>query len=170
MFRGEHGKPSLQEAAVEIRVVGDDEHYLAQQIVDGSIVNAVTRDHLIGNAGNLRDLRWDRKAGIFEPLPGAENFVDPPVLTVIFEEADAKFDDPVGIGIRTGGFHIHDGDDELWTVIGWVVFGLRLQPTGNTIIAALDERAGHLFQRIPHLADVPNRLPQRATRQGAELR
>jgi len=30
------------------------------QIADGSIVDAVTRNHLIGNAGDLRDLGWDR--------------------------------------------------------------------------------------------------------------
>ena len=36
MFRGEQGKPFLQEAPVEIRVVGDDEHYPAQQIADGA--------------------------------------------------------------------------------------------------------------------------------------
>jgi hypothetical protein len=63
----------------------------------------VTRDHLIGNAGNFCDLARDGKAGIFEPLPGAENFVDPPALTVIFEEADAEFDDLVAIGARAGG-------------------------------------------------------------------
>ena len=51
MFRDERGKPFLKEAAIEIRVVGDDEHYPAYQIVDGSMINAVTRDHLIGNAG-----------------------------------------------------------------------------------------------------------------------
>jgi hypothetical protein len=50
-----------------------------------------------------------------------------------------------------------------------VVFGLRLQPTGNTIIAALDERAGHIFATVP-VADIANRLPQRSTRQGAEFR
>jgi hypothetical protein len=33
MFLGEDRNPFLQEAAVEIRVVGDDEHYPAQQIV-----------------------------------------------------------------------------------------------------------------------------------------
>jgi hypothetical protein len=41
--------------------------------------------------------RRDGKAEIFEPLPGAEHFVNPPVLTVIFEEADADFDDLVAI-------------------------------------------------------------------------
>jgi hypothetical protein len=48
----------------------------------------------------------------------------------------------------------YDGGDELWAVIGWVVFGLRLQPTGDTIIAALDERPGHLFERVLHTADM----------------
>ncbi len=95
MFRGEGRKSLFQEAAVEIRVVGDDEQYPAQQIVDGSIVNAMTGDHLICDAGNVRNLRRDRETGIFEPLPGAENFVDPPSLTVIFEAADAEFDDLV---------------------------------------------------------------------------
>ena len=74
------------------------------------------------------------------------------------------------IGVGAGGFDIYDGGDEFGNVVWWMIFGLGLQPTGDTIVAALDERAGHLFQRIPHLADVPNRLPQRATRQGAELR
>jgi len=55
MFCREDGKPPLQEAAVEIRIMGDDEHYPPQQIVDGAIVDAVIGDHLIGNAGNVRD-------------------------------------------------------------------------------------------------------------------
>jgi len=41
-------KPFFQEAAVGRGVVGDDEHYPAYQIVDGSMINAVTGDHLIG--------------------------------------------------------------------------------------------------------------------------
>jgi hypothetical protein len=118
MFRGEGGEPSLQETAVERGVVGDDEHYPPEQIVDGSIINAVTRDHLVGNAGNVRDFWWDREAGIFEPLPGAENFVDPPVLTVVFEEADPDFDDFVAIGVSASRLDIDDGGDELWVVIG----------------------------------------------------
>jgi hypothetical protein len=89
MLRREHRNPFLQEAAVEIRMMGDHEHHPAQQIVDGSIVDAVTGDHLIGDAGNGRDVRRDGKAGIFEPLPGAQDSVDPPALPVIFEEAEA---------------------------------------------------------------------------------
>ena len=84
----------------------------------------MTGDHLICDSGNVRDLRWDRKAGIFEPLPGAKDFVDPPGLTVIFEKADAEFDDLVAIAIRAGRLDIHDSGDELGTVIGWVVFGV----------------------------------------------
>ena len=141
-----------------------------QQIVDGAIVDAVTDDHLIGNAGNLRDLGRDRNAGIFEPLPGAENFVDPSALTVIFEEADAEFDDFVAIGVGAGSFHVDDGGDEPRTIVGWVIFGLGLQSIGDAIIAAFDKRPSHLFERIPHLADVPNRFPRRPIRQGAELR
>jgi hypothetical protein len=71
MFRGESSKSFLQEATVEIRIMRDDEDNPVEQIVDGSVVNAVTSDHLIGDAGDLRDLGRDRKAGIFEPLPGA---------------------------------------------------------------------------------------------------
>jgi hypothetical protein len=37
-----------------------------------------------------------------EPLPGAESFVDPSRLTVILEEADPEFDDPVAIGGISG--------------------------------------------------------------------
>jgi len=171
MFRGEGGKSFFQEAAIEIRIVGDEEHYPAKQIADSGIINPATSDHLIGDAGNSRDLGRDRETGIFEPLPGAENFVDSPGLTVVFEEADPEFDDLVAIGIGAGGFYIHDGGDELWAAIGWVVFRPRLQPTADAILAALDERPSHLFQRVPHRADVPNRLlSQRSTRQGAELR
>jgi hypothetical protein len=102
-------EPFFEEAAVERGVVGDDEHYPAQQIVDGSIVNAVTGDQMIGNAGNGRDFRQNGKARIFGPLPGGENFVDPPALTVVFEEADAELDDLVAIGVGAGGLDIHDG-------------------------------------------------------------
>jgi len=41
----------------------------------------------------------DREAGIFKPFPGAENFVDPPGLAVIFKEADPEFDDFVAIRV-----------------------------------------------------------------------
>ena len=84
MFRGESSKSFLQEATGEIRIMRDDEDNPVEQIVDGSIVDAVTGDHLIGNAGDLRDLGRDARARIFQPFPGAENFIDPPALTVIF--------------------------------------------------------------------------------------
>jgi len=69
MLRSESGKPFFEESAVEIRIVGDDEHDPAQQIVGGAIVDAVTGDHLIGYAGDIRDLGRDWKAGIFKPFP-----------------------------------------------------------------------------------------------------
>ena len=69
MFHGEGRKPLFQEAAVEIRMMGDDEDDPAKQIIDGLFVDPMTSGHLIGNAGDLRDLRWDGKAGIFEPFP-----------------------------------------------------------------------------------------------------
>ena len=59
MFRGEHGKPFFQKGALEISVMGDDEHYPVEQIVHGSVINSATSEHLIGNAGDLRDLGWD---------------------------------------------------------------------------------------------------------------
>jgi hypothetical protein len=95
--------------------------------------------------------------------PGSSNhseeprtFIDPPGLTVILEEADAELDELVAIGIGAGGFHVHDSGDELWNVIGRVVFGQEPQPTGDAIIAALDERAGHLFQRVLHVGGIAN--------------
>src|SRR5258707_1188035 len=63
-FRGESGKPFLQEATIKSGVVGDDEYGPPEQIVHGPIIYALAGDHLIGNAGNVRDLRRDRKAGI----------------------------------------------------------------------------------------------------------
>ena len=141
MFRSKGGKTFLQKAAVETRVVGDNEHYPVEQIVDGVFVDALTGDHLIGNAGHASDLRRDRKARIFEPFPRAEDFVDPSALAVILEEVDPQFDNSVAVGVSSGGFDIRDSSDQLWGVIGWVVLGLRFQPTSNPIIAALDERS-----------------------------
>src|SRR5882757_9333363 len=119
----------------------------------------MTGDHRIGDAGNGRDLGRNWTSGIFEPLPGAENFVDSPVLTVVFEEADAEFDNSVAIGTGAGGFYIYNGSNEFRNVVGWVVFGLRLQSTGDTIVAALDERASHLFERRFHVADIARCSP-----------
>ena len=64
---------------------------------------------------------------------------------VVFEQADGEFDNLVAIRVGASGFYIHDGGDELWTTIGWVVLGLRLQSSGDAIIAALDERSGRVF-------------------------
>ena len=99
------------------------------------------------------------KTGIFEPLPGTQNSIDPPALPVVLEGADAQFDDLVAVGIGPGGFYIHDGGDELWRVVRRVVFGQRLQPTGNPVIAALDERLSHLFECRFHVADIGRSPP-----------
>jgi hypothetical protein len=56
MSRGKAGNAFFQEAPIEISIVGDDEHSAAQEYVDSLILNAVARNHLIGNAGDLRDL------------------------------------------------------------------------------------------------------------------
>jgi hypothetical protein len=40
--------------------------------------------------------------------------------------------------------------------LGWVVFGVWLQPTCDPIIAALDERPDHLFQRVLHVGGIAN--------------
>jgi len=77
-------------------------------------------------------------------------------LPVVLEGADAQFDDLVAIGIGPRGFDIHDSGDELRRAIRWVVFGLRFQPTSNPIIAALDERSSHLFERRFHVPDIEN--------------
>src|SRR5271165_3415405 len=69
VFGNEGGKPFLQETAIESSVMGNHEHGPSQQIVDGSIVDAVTGHHLISYPGQVGDLGWDRKAGIFESLP-----------------------------------------------------------------------------------------------------
>jgi hypothetical protein len=71
----------------------------AKQIIDSLFVDPMAGDHLIGDAGDLRDLRWDRKAGVFQPLPGAENLIDAPVVPTVLEEADAELDNLVLIGI-----------------------------------------------------------------------
>jgi hypothetical protein len=153
MFRGKGWEPFFEKAAVEIRIVSDDENDPSQKIVDRSIINPVSRDHLIRDVSNLCDLTRDRKTGIFEPFPGTEHFVDPPVLTVIFEGANPEFDDFVAIGVGAGSFDIHHGGDELWNVVGRVVFGLSVQSTGYAITAALDERSGHLFESRFHVGD-----------------
>src|SRR5262249_12042600 len=123
-------------------------------IIHGAIVNAATGDHLTRNAGNLRDLGRNRKTRIFEPLPASENLVDPPALAVVFEQANAQLDDFVTRGIRAGGFDIYYGGYKLRNVIGWVVFGQRLQSTGDTIITAFDERPSHLLQCWVHFPDM----------------
>ena len=154
MFCGEGGKSPLQEAAIEIGIVSDNEHYSVEQVVDSVIVDALSGDHLVGNAGDLDDLGWDRKTRIFEPLPAAQNFVNLPALPIVLEGADAQFDNLVAIGIGSRGFDIHDSGDELRRAIRRVVLGLRFQPTTNPIIAALDERSSHLFERRFHVTDI----------------
>jgi hypothetical protein len=54
MFISEGRKSFLQEAAIEIRMMGNDEDDPAKQIVDGVIVNPMTGDNLIGDAADFR--------------------------------------------------------------------------------------------------------------------
>jgi hypothetical protein len=97
MFRGEGGKPFLQETAIESRIVGHDEHGPPEQIVHGTIIHALTGDYLIGDPGQAGDFRRNQKAGIFEPFPGTKDLVDPHVVPSIFEEADGG----VGVAPKT---------------------------------------------------------------------
>src|SRR6516165_1520814 len=154
MFCGKGRKASLQEAAIEIGVVGDNEDHSPQEIVDTVIVDALTGDHLVGNAGDLDDLSWDRKTRIFEPLPAAQNSIDSPALPIVLEEADAQFDNLVAIGVGSRCFDIYDSGDELRGAIMRVVFGLRFQPTTNPIIAAFGKRSSHLFECRFHVAHI----------------
>src|SRR5262245_35206511 len=88
------------------------------------------------------------------------------VLLVILEQANPEFDDFVGIRVRAGRFDIYDRGDEFRGVIGRIVLGLRLQPTGDTVITAVDERSSHLFERRFHVADVLDSRPHRSPRSG----
>src|SRR5262249_15985058 len=53
-------------------------------------------------------------------------------------------------------FDIHDGGDKFRQVVGWVVFVLRPQPTGDTIISTLGQQPGHLFECGFHAGDIAN--------------
>ena len=106
---------------------------------------------LIGNSGEAGDLRRDRNSGVFQPIPRADHSIDAPVASTILEQAHSKLDDPVALGIGAGGLDIHDSGNELRVVVRRVVFGLRLQPTNDAVIAALDQRVRHLFKVGGHL-------------------
>jgi DNA polymerase III epsilon subunit-like protein len=43
------------------------------------------------------------------------------------------------------------GGVELWAAIRWVVCGRSFQPIGDAIVAALNERPGHPFERVSHV-------------------
>jgi hypothetical protein len=75
----------LQKRAIEGSVVGNHEHHLTQQIVDCGIIDAVPGHHLVRDAGQVRDFGWNRKPGVFEPLPGADHLVDPSVMPAVLE-------------------------------------------------------------------------------------
>ena len=116
-------------------------------------------NHLIGDPGEARDFRRERNSGIFEPIPRADHPIDPPVVSTILEHTHAEFDDLVVLGIGAGGLDIDDGRDELRIVVRRMVFGSRLEPTNDAVIAALDQRISHLFERGVHLADIAGAAP-----------
>ncbi len=159
MFCGKDGQPPFQKASIERGVVGDDEHNLSQQVVHSSIVNTMPRNHLIGDPGEAGDFRRERNSGIFEPIPRADHPIDPSVASAILEHTHAKLDDPVALGIGAGGLDIDDCGDELRVVVRRVVFGSRLEPTNDAVIATFDQRVSHLFQRGVHLADIAGAAP-----------
>ena len=53
---------------------------------------------------------------------------------------NVEFDDLVAIGLGASSFHIHDGGDELGSVIGWVVLGLMPRRLASSM-APLMKRA-----------------------------
>jgi hypothetical protein len=124
VFGDEGRKPFFQERAIEGRVVGNHVHGLTHQIVDSGIINAVTGHHLVRVAGQVRNFGWNRKSGVFEPLPGAEHLVYPPVMPAVLERANAQLDDLISIRIGASRLDIDDGGDELRGVVRSVVFGL----------------------------------------------
>jgi hypothetical protein len=54
-------------------------------------------------------------------------------------------------GIGTCRLDIHDSGDELWGVVCSMVLGLRLQTAEDTIVAAVEKHAGHVFERRVHV-------------------
>jgi len=69
MFGREAGKTFLQKTAVEISVLGNDEHNRPRQINDSGIVNSLLGEHRIGDVFDVCDFGRNQEARAFEPLP-----------------------------------------------------------------------------------------------------
>ena len=61
-FFSEDGGIGLAERPIEAGVVGDNEISRFEDGAKPVIINHLTGDHVVGNSGQTRDLRWDRSA------------------------------------------------------------------------------------------------------------
>jgi hypothetical protein len=126
VLSGEGRESFFDKAAIEGSMMSDDEDDPPKQIIYGTIVNALAGDHFIGDPGDFRDLRRDRKAGIFEPLPGTKYLIDPSLMRLYSNRLMPSSIILVALRIGACRLDIDDGRDEFWGIVGWVVMGLWL--------------------------------------------
>jgi hypothetical protein len=74
MFRSEGGKSSLQEAAVEIHVVGNDKHYPVEQVVYGAIIDAATGGLLVTTEAMVAEKPEKKTPPAMPPGGGMDGF------------------------------------------------------------------------------------------------
>jgi hypothetical protein len=55
------------------------------------------------------------------------------------------------LGIGASRLDIHNSSDELWGVVCSMVLVLRFQTAKDTIVAAIEKHAGHVFERRVHV-------------------
>jgi hypothetical protein len=135
------------EAAVELGVVGGDDHGRLDEGGHLVGIDALAGHHFVGDAGDAGDLLGDRHRGLAQLDEGGSDAAEA-ALRVVAERDHGQFDDLVAGRVLARGLHVQI--DALAQAVGVVVReqGVAGQPAQQAVVAAGLQLAGQDIQGV----------------------
>ncbi|MGY2805338.1 hypothetical protein ACVIHF_002068 [Bradyrhizobium sp. USDA 4506] len=129
----EECRVALHEFAVETRIVGDNHDRIGGEFVDARLIESMAFDHLVGDAGQRRDLRGNGDRRLVEAAESIYDPSDPPVRK-IGELDHPELDDLVAGRIEAGGLDVEQDRGLGRLPVARRKVGARNQPAQHPVV------------------------------------
>lgn len=151
---GEDRPAVFTHLAVEARIVSDHHRGVGCQRMYGRVIDPLTSDIGICDAGNARYLGRDRFARLMELIERLDHAVDAAARAVL-ELDDAKLDNLVARVINAGGLRVEDQTDKRRLVWRINALGERLDPPQHPVLTSAIQHARNAVEGFRHCRRVP---------------
>ncbi len=154
-----HRQAPLQKAAVELRVVRDDQLGRVHQGAHGRCVDVLAAHRLGRNAGQLRNRVRHRHARVFQIGQRLAHRVDAAGVGRELKRHSAELDDVVVLVVAAGRFHVHRHGHRQRRAVRRRIARGRLEAPQHFVAPGLLQGRDHAFQAVIHFGLCPMFVP-----------